>query len=137
MKDSLRENIEPKDIQKAGEKSYSSNEVKEDLKRFIQLFKSEYSNQASTASDPLGRQINTAVELRQQKNILEKELSMSPQKQDKDSKASVTAMDLAKLKISAMRRSTIRRQGSTFDLDKIKNKVTDEVVEDSDELMTS
>ena len=47
-------------------------------------------------------------------------------------------MDLAKFKIKAMRKSTIRRQGSTFDIDKINNlNVNDQIQEDSDELLTS
>jgi len=45
---------------------------------------------------------------------------------------------MAKLKMRAMRKSTIRRQESTFDLDKIKSyKPQEEVKEDSDELLTS
>ncbi|CAI2372969.1 unnamed protein product [Moneuplotes crassus] len=133
-KENLRDQIDPKDNMKAQEKNYSAIEVQEDLKRFVELFKSEYNNQTAKASDPLGRQINTALELRRSKEKLEEEIFKDPLKMDKNSKSQVSGLDIAKLKVSAMRRSTIRKRDNSFKMDKAGNRKTQRFIKDINEL---
>jgi hypothetical protein len=72
-----------------------------------------------SSNENISRQISTALGMME----IQKEYQQEHANTDvvtRENKQNITAMDLAKMRIKAMRRATIKRQGSSFNLDKFK-----------------
>lgn len=95
-----------------------------------------------SSNENISRQINTALEYRKQEVELQKEKVANSELVTRENRTKIGSMDLAKLKIKALRRSTLKRQGSSIDIkklveDTIRNKNNPNRVNEEDEDLIS
>lgn len=81
-----------------------------------------------SSNENISRQINTALEMMEAQKEYVQEHTHSDVV-TRETKQTINTMDLAKMKIKAMRRATIKRQGSSFNLDRFK--MNQQIIEDN------
>ena len=94
-----------------------------------------------SSNEAISRQISTALEMKKQEIEFQKSTSEAPLEMvTRENKVKLNNIEVANLRSKALRRATIRRQGSSFNLDKFEKnllKPSQEVVDEQSELQSS
>ena len=88
-----------------------------------------------SSNEVLSRQVNLAIEIqKQQEEMLKERATLIPEVESSKRTSSISNMDTARLKILAMRRTTLRSQENDFDLHVVLHEKMKEVHDSLNEL---